>query len=84
MLAFMKRTVIRIPDELDARLRVEAARRGVSLAEISRVALDAYLAWMAEPGPVGFFAVGEGAPEDVSERVDEFVAEAITGRRGAP
>lgn len=73
----MKRTMILIPDDLDARLRMEAARRGVSLAEVSREALEAYLATQTAPGPLGFFSVGEGAPDDVSERVDEFVAEAV-------
>lgn len=74
--------MILIPDGLDARLRLEAARRGVSLAEISREALEAFLAPQAAPGPLGFFAVGEGAPDDVSERVDDFVADAV--RRGNP
>ena len=73
----MKRTMILIPDELDARLRLEAARRGVSLAEVSREALEAYLAPHAASGVLGFFAVGDGAPDDVSERVDEFVALAV-------
>lgn len=73
----MKRTMILIPDELDARLRLEAARRGVSLAEVSREALEAYLAPQAASGALGFFAVGDGAPDDVSERVDDFVADAV-------
>ena len=77
----MKRTMILIPDELDARLRLEAARRGVSLAEVSRAALEAYLAAQAAPGALGFFAAGDGAPDDVSERVDEYVAAAVRRRR---
>lgn len=80
----MKRTMILIPDELDARLRLEAARRGVSLAEVSREALEAYLAPQMTPGPLGFFAIGDGAPDDVSERVDEFVSAAVVRRRRRP
>ena len=76
----MKRTMILIPDELDARLRLEAARRGVSLAEVSREALEAYLAQQSALGALGFFSVGDGAPDDVSERVDDFVAEAVRRR----
>lgn len=77
----MKRTMIVIPDELDIRLRFEAERRGVSVAEVSRAALDAYLAPVMQPGPLGFFGVGEGSPDDVSERVDEVVNAAISRRR---
>lgn len=76
----MKRTMILIPDELDARLRLEAARRGVSLAEVSREALEAYLAPQMAPRSLLFFSVGDGAPDDVSERVDEFVAGAVRRR----
>jgi len=39
----MRRTTVKIPDELDARLRHEAQRRGVTISEISREALEAYL-----------------------------------------
>ena len=79
----MKRTMILIPDDLDARLRMEAARRGVSLAEISREALEAYLASQTSPGPLGFFSIGDGARDDVSERVDEFVADAVRRRNNS-
>jgi predicted transcriptional regulator len=36
----MKRTTIYLPDDLKARLEAEAARRGVTEAEIVRVAVD--------------------------------------------
>ncbi len=73
--------MIIVPDELDARLRFEATRRGVSIAEVAREAIEAYLADRARPGRLSFFGVGEGNPDDVSERVDEFVNQAI-GRPG--
>ena len=76
----MKRATVLIPDELDARLRLEAARRGVSLAEVWREALEAYLAPHASPGALGFFAVGNGTPADVSERVGDFVSDAVRRR----
>lgn len=76
----MKRTTVLITDELDARLRMEAARRGVSLAEVWREALEAYLAPRASPGTLGFLAVGDGGPADVSERVGDFVTEAVRRR----
>jgi hypothetical protein len=78
---FMKRTTIMLPDELDARVRMEARRRGVSIADIAREAIEQYVG-PAPTGRLGFFAVGKGGPSDVSERVDQFVSKAI-GRRGS-
>jgi len=40
----MKRTTVKIPDELDARLRHEAERRGMTISQITREALEAHLA----------------------------------------
>jgi hypothetical protein len=67
-----------LPDEVDARLRFEARRRGVSVAEVAREALEKHLG--PTPRDLGFFAVGEGSPRDASERVDEFVGKAIKRR----
>jgi plasmid stability protein len=39
----MKRTTVKLPDEIDAKLRHEAARRGTTIAEIVREALEAHL-----------------------------------------
>ncbi len=39
----MKRTTVKIPDELDRRLRQEAERRGVTISELTREALEAKL-----------------------------------------
>ena len=77
----MKRTTVMLPDDLDARVRMEARRRGVSIADIAREAIEQYVAPPAPTGHRGFFAVGEGGPPDASERVDEFVGKAIARRR---
>ncbi len=39
----MKRTTVKLPDELDARLRYEARRRGVTVSELTRDAIRSYL-----------------------------------------
>ena len=39
----MRRTTVKLPDELDARLRHEAQRRGVTIAEVTRAALEEHL-----------------------------------------
>jgi hypothetical protein len=77
----MKRTMIIVPDDVDAQLRFEASRRGVPIAEVAREALEAYLAPRAQPGRLSFFAVGAGSPDDVSERVDEFVVRSVRRHR---
>ena len=77
----MKRTTIMLPDELDSRIRLEARRRGVSIADIAREAIEKHLPGPPPKGRLGFFAVGDGEPTDVSERVDEFVGEAIARHR---
>jgi hypothetical protein len=76
----MKRTTIMVPDDLDARLRQEAKRRGVSLADVARRAIERELPSPAENGRLSFFAVGDGGPDDVSERVEDYVGRAIGSR----
>lgn len=68
-----------LPDELDARLRFEARRRGVGIAEVVREAVEQHLPNPAAKGraPLSFVAIGEGGPADASERVDEYVAKAL-------
>jgi len=39
----MKRTTVKLPDELDARLRHEADRRGMTISEITREAIERHL-----------------------------------------
>lgn len=74
----MKRTTIMLPDEMDARLRIEARRRGVSIADVAREALERHLPTFKED--LAFFAVGEGGPRDASERVDKLVGRAVKRR----
>jgi len=81
MLHLMKRTTVMLPDDVEARLRLEARRRGVPLAEIVREAVERHLP-APEPGRrLSFFGIGEGGPADASERVDEYVQEVVRRRR---
>lgn len=66
-----------LPEDLEARLRFEARRRGVSVAEVSREAISAYLREPPGHRPASFIGLGEG-DERLSEYVDELLREAIT------
>jgi hypothetical protein len=76
----MKRTTVMLPDEVLLRLRREAKRRGVSLGEIVREAVDVHVPEPRPGGRLSFFGVGEGGPADASERVDDYVADAVRKR----
>lgn len=69
-----------LPDELDLRLRIEAKRRSLSIADVAREAIDRHVGPARPEGRLSFFAIGDGGSPEASERVDELVGEAI-GRR---
>jgi predicted transcriptional regulator len=74
MLAYMKRTTVKLPDELDARLRLEARRRGVTISELTREAIQTHL---DGGGRRTLLAAGAGRSgrADVSERIEELLRE---------
>jgi hypothetical protein len=76
----MKRTTIMLPDDLDARLRHEARRRGVSIADVARRAIDEQLPEPTRNGALSFFAIGAGGPPDAARRAEDFVGSAIGHR----
>jgi predicted transcriptional regulator len=69
----MKRTTIKLPDELDARLRHEAARRRVTIAELTREAIEAHLGRTAGRRTLLAAAAGHSGQHDVSERIEEIL-----------
>ena len=74
MLAYMQRTTVKLPDEVDARLRHEAERRGSTVSDLTREAIETFLG--AQTGRRRLLASGAGAsgPNDISERVEEILA----------
>jgi len=68
-----------LPEDLEARLRFEAKKRGSSIADVAREAIEKHLPPPVE-GALSFSAIGEGSPRDASERVDEFVSKAVRRR----
>ena len=76
----MKRTTVKIPDALDALLRHEAARRGTTISEISREALEAHLGGSSTRRRLGAAGVARGRSgrSDISERIEEILAAEVT------
>jgi predicted transcriptional regulator len=69
----MKRTTVKLPDELDARLRHEAERRSTTVSELTRDAIEMLLG--SPSGRRRLLATGAGRSgyADVSERVEEIL-----------
>lgn len=73
MLAYMQRTTVKLPDDLDAQLRHTARRQGVTIAKVTRDALEAHLRTGGRRR-LGAAAAGRSGHEDVSERIEEIIA----------
>jgi Arc/MetJ-type ribon-helix-helix transcriptional regulator len=88
----MKRTTVKLPDELDARLRHEARRQGRTVSDLTREAIAHYL---QRGGSRGEDAPGQGRTGrrllaagaghsgrvDISERIEEILAAEVRASR---
>ena len=79
----MKRTTVMLPDDIAARLKHESRRRGVSVAEIVREAVEQHLLPAGKRRMLSLVAIGEGGPPDASERIEEHVSAALRQYREA-
>jgi Arc/MetJ-type ribon-helix-helix transcriptional regulator len=81
MLAYMQRTTVKLPDELDARLRHEAERRGTTVSALTREAIENLLG--GQRGTRRLLAAGAGASgrDDISERIEEILATEVRPSR---
>ncbi len=68
----MRRTTVKLPEALDARLRHEAERRGLTIAEVTRQALEAHLG-VGGRRRLGAAGAGRSGRSDVSERIEEIL-----------
>jgi len=76
MLAYMKRTTVKLPDALDARLRHEAAQRGITISEVTREAIERHLGGSGRR--LGAAGAGRSGRGDTSERIEEILAEEVS------
>lgn len=81
MLAYVQRTTVKLPDDLDARLRHEAKRRGTTVSQLTREAIEAHLGGARARRRLLAAGAGASGHADVSERIDEILAsEGIASR----
>ena len=74
MLAYlMKRTTVKLPDDLDSKLRHEAVRRGKTISQLTREAIEAHLEPNSRRKLLAAKA-GRSGRDDISERVEEILA----------
>ncbi|MEO6571774.1 MAG: CopG family transcriptional regulator [Ilumatobacteraceae bacterium] len=73
----MQRTTVKLSDDLDARLRHEAARRGLTVSELTREAIETLL--VAPRGKRRLLAAGAGGSgrSDISERIEDILAREV-------
>jgi predicted transcriptional regulator len=77
MLAYMQRTTVKLSDDLDARLRHEAERRGVTVSTVTREAIEAYLGGHRTRRKLMAAGAGASGQGDVSERIEEILANEV-------
>ncbi len=71
----MKRTTVKLPDELDAKLRHEAERRGTTVSSLTREAIEQHLG--SQQRHLRAAGAGRSGREDISERIEEILASEV-------
>ena len=74
----MKRTTVKLPEELDARLRHEAARRHTTVSELTREAIESHLGGRRTQRRLTAAGVGHSGQSDISERIEEILRAEVT------
>ena len=69
---------MKLPDELDSRLRHEAERRGVTVSELTREAIEAHLLGRSSKRRLG--APGHSGRADVSRQIEEILRSELAAR----
>lgn len=71
----MVRTTVKISEDLDARLRHEAERRGLTISDITREALEAHLGGRRRV--LRAIGAGNSGQSDIAERMEEILAQEL-------
>lgn len=81
MLAYMQRTTVKLSDDLDARLRHEAKRRGITVSELTREAIESHLGGNRPRRKLLAAGAGASGRDDISERIEEILAKEFGSSR---
>ena len=76
----MKRTTVKLPEDLDAKLRAEADRRGMTVSELTREAIETHLG-VGRRRILHSAGVFRSKTGDLSTRVDEIFGEILDEKR---
>ena len=74
----MKRTTVKLSEELDAKLRHEAHRRGVTVSELTREAIEIHLHVAKGRRQLLAAAAGHSGESDISERIEEILRSEVS------
>lgn len=72
----MKRTTVKLPDDLDYQLRYEAARRKMTVSELTREAIEQHLG-VGKRRKLLAAGAGRSGQDDISERIEELLREEL-------
>ncbi len=75
----MKRTTVKLPDELDARLRHVAEQRGTTISDITRQAVESHLG--AGRRRLMAAKAGRSGRRDTARRIEEIIRQAARRSR---
>lgn len=76
----MKRTTIKLPDDLDAKLRHEAERRQTTISDITREAIEVHLGSVARRKLIAAKA-GRSGSHDTARRIEEIIRREVRKSR---
>jgi hypothetical protein len=72
----MKRTTVSLPDDVARIVEFEAQRRRISVSELVRQSVVSHLKLSdGRPRTIPFIGIGSSGRDDISERIDEILAE---------
>lgn len=79
-LAYVRRTTVKLSDELDARLRHEAQRRAITVSELTAEAIETHLGVDPKGRKLLASGAGRSGHHDISERIEEILAHEVQPR----